>query len=61
MVKDPKNPYGKKLPDYTTPTRNIIMAKPDQMLNHLMSYSAETVNKMNPQIIKGLKALQNDP
>ena len=32
MVKDPDNPY-KKIPDFTTPARNIIMAKPDQMLS----------------------------
>jgi len=27
-IKDPNDPY-KKISDYTTPTRNIIMAKPD--------------------------------
>ena len=50
-MKDPNDPY-KKLSDYTTPTRNIIMAKPDHMLKELLSYNADKINSMNSDIVK---------
>lgn len=60
MVKDPADPYKKK-PDWATPARNIVMAKPDQMLNFMMAMDSEEINKMNVGVIDALKELQSDP
>ena len=60
LIKDPNNPY-KKIPDYLPPTRNIIMAKPSEMINYLTSINDKTINKMSINIIKDLKELQKDP
>ena len=59
MVKNPNNPY-KKIADYTTPARNIVMAKPDQMLSKLMAYNSESINKMSNSIINQLKNIQKN-
>jgi hypothetical protein len=41
QVKDPNDPYKKKL-DWATPARNVVMAKPDQML-------AKKCSKLTPR------------
>ena len=33
------------------------MAKPDKMLNELMSYNAESINELPEKVINGLKNL----
>lgn len=60
MVKVPDDPFKKK-PDFSTPARNIIMAKPDQMLAQLLSYNADVINEISVNIIHELKDLQKDP
>lgn len=59
-IKDPNDQF-KKINDYTTPTRNIIMAKPDQMIKELLSYNADVINEMDSEIIRELKTLAKDP
>ena len=53
--KDPNNPY-KKIPDYAPPARQV-MAKPIQMLNKMMAYNSESINKMSSSIISDLKGI----
>ena len=55
--KDPKNPY-KKIFDWATPARNIIMAKPDQMLLRLRQFDAVKINSLSPKMISQLKEIR---
>ena len=60
MVKVPDDPFKKK-PDFATPARNIIMAKPDQMLAYLLSYNSDVINELPVEIVHELKELKKDP
>ncbi len=60
VLKDPNDPY-KKRPDYATPARNIIMAKPDQMLNAMLDMNADFINTLPSNLIDQLKELESDP
>ncbi len=37
------------------------MAKPDKMLQDLMSYNAESINELPEKVISGIKELQKEP
>ena len=52
--KDPKDPY-KKIFDWATPTRNIIMAKPEQMIQRLKSFDAKKIDELDNSTISQLK------
>ena len=54
--KDPRDPY-KKVFDWATPARNVIMAKPEQMINRLKEFDDKKIDKLDPKIIGQLEAI----
>lgn len=54
--KDPRDPY-KKIYDWATPARNVVMAKPEQMISRLKEFDADKIDNLEPKIIAQLESI----
>ena len=55
--KDPKDPY-KKIWDWATPARNVIMAKPEKLIQALKSFNAEKINLLDKKTMSQLREVR---